>query len=100
METINDEMKFADMLFGGEPADELGELRLSPKTHKFLLKAGITTIDELLDLEVDEFKSIPNISKPMIREIVNKINRYMRVDGVDSYPDGAIIINRKYKKSI
>lgn len=100
MKTIDDEMKFADMLFGGEPADELGELRLSPKTHKFLLKAGITTIDELLDLEVDRFESIPNISKPMIREIINKINRYMRVEGVEPHPDETIIINRKYKKGI
>ena len=94
METIDEELKNADVLFGTIKSNELKELHFSPKTYKRLLSFGITTIDKALDLVMENFDSIPSMPKSMIKEIIAKVSSFLALDDAAPYVD-ELIAKRK-----
>lgn len=75
--TIATEKREVEELFGLVSAGrELDELHLSSRSFNCLVKAGITSISEILIMDKNELQLIQGITKENILEIVRKIKEY------------------------
>ena len=72
-----EEIRMADLLFGQEVEDELDKLSLSKKTKNCLIKAGITTLIEVFELNEKRLSAIPHMTKTMSKEITDKVTEYL-----------------------
>ena len=73
-----EEIRMAKILFGEEVEDELDKLDLSPKTRNCLVKAGITMVVELFELNEKALSTIPNMTKSMAKEVADKVGKYLK----------------------
>jgi len=52
------------------------ELDLNPRTYNALIRGGIRTVEELSELDEDDFKKITNLGKHSVEDIRNKLKEY------------------------
>ena len=77
--TIEMERKEAEELFGLVSAGkELEELNLSVRSYNCLVKAGITSIFDVLIMDKDELQSIKGMTDQTVLEVEHKIKHYKR----------------------
>ena len=77
MVSNDDEMRMAKILFGEDPGDELDKLNLTKKTHNCLVRAGITTLIEVFELNEKRLSAIPHMNKTMAEEVVKKVSEFL-----------------------
>ena len=85
-----EEYRMADLLFGQQVEDDLDQLKLSAKTRACLVRAGITTLIEVLELNDKQLSLIPHMTKTMVKEVKAKIADYLKTTVHDVFSNSSI----------
>lgn len=90
MVSNKEEYRMADLLFGQQVEDDLDQLKLSAKTRACLVRAGITTLTEVFELNDKQLSLIPHMTKTMVKEIKTKVSEYFSKTAHDIYGPSSI----------
>ena len=90
MVSNKEEYRMADLLFGQHVEDDLDQLNLSAKTRTCLVRAGITTLIEVLELNDKQLSLIPHMTKTMVKEVKAKIADYLKATVHDTFSSSPI----------
>ena len=98
MVSNKEEYRMADLLFGQQVEDDLDQLNLSAKTRACLVRAGITTLIEVFELNDKQLSLIPHMTKTMVKEVKAKIADYLKATAHDVFSTSPIELDDDFEE--